>query len=290
MRFLTVGDPHLWSLCRSWPMRPGSGSDGSALLRTPQTHAVEQVTFDQVTTSDLALALELADLADSVSLPRFRHADLRVEAKPDLTPVTDADQAVERALRERLDRLRPGEGILGEEEGGDAATAVWIVDPIDGTKNFSRGVPVWATLIALRRDGHVVCGIVSAPALGHRWWAARGEGAFRDGERIRVSRVARLDDASVSATYGRDLVAVESVAWHVRSLGDFWQHALVAEGALDAAVDAGLAAWDVAALLPIVEEAGGRMSALDGSPPRPGEQVVTSNGLLHDELLALLKG
>jgi histidinol-phosphatase len=241
-----------------------------------------------VPSSELAFALELADLADSFSLPRFRALDLHVETKPDLTPLTDADRTVECALRDRIAASRPGEGVFGEEEGGDEAGVRWIIDPIDGTKNFSRGVPVWATLIALEREEEVVCGVISAPALGHRWWAARGEDAFRDGERLRVSTVSRLADASVSSTYGRDLVAVEAAAWHARSLGDFWQHALVAEGSVDAAVDARLSRWDYSALVPIVEEAGGRVSALDGGPPRPKEQVVTSNGLLHDKLLALL--
>jgi histidinol-phosphatase len=238
--------------------------------------------------SDLAFAFELADLADSLSLPRFRALDLRIETKPDLTPVTDADRLVERALRERIAVSRPDEGVFGEEEGDDGAAVRWVIDPIDATKNFSRGVPVWATLIALEREDKIVCGVISAPALGHRWWAARREGAFRDGEPIRVSRVSRLADASVSLTYARDLMAVERAAWHARSLGDFWQHALVAEGSVDAAVDARLAPWDYSALVPILEEAGGRVSALDGGPPRPKEQVVTSNGLLHDELLALL--
>jgi histidinol-phosphatase len=239
--------------------------------------------------SDLAFALELADVADSVTLSRFRARDLRIETKPDLTPVTDADRHVERAVRERVVADRRGEGVLGEEEGGgDGGASRWVVDPIDGTKNFARGVPVWATLIALERDGVVVCGVISAPALGHRWWAARGEGAFRDGMSIRVSRVPRVAEASISATYGRDLIVVEQAAWHARSLGDFWQHALVAEGSVDAAVDARLAPWDYAALVVLVEEAGGRVSAPDGAPPRPREQVVTSNALLHDELLALL--
>ena len=238
--------------------------------------------------ADLAFALDLADLADSVSLPRFRALDLRVETKPDLTPVTDVDRAVERAVRERVAGSRRGEGVVGEEEGGDAAWVQWVIDPIDGTKNFSRGVPVWATLIALERGGEADCGVISAPALGHRWWAARGEGAFRDGEPISVSAVSRLADASVSATYGRDLAALEPAAWHARSLGDFWQHALVAEGSVDAAVDARLAPWDYSALVPVLEEAGGRVTALDGGPPRPQEQVVTSNGLLHGELLTLL--
>jgi histidinol-phosphatase len=241
-----------------------------------------------MSSSDLAFALELADLADSLSLPRFRALDLRVETKPDLTPVTDADRTVERALRELIDRSRPGEGVFGEEEGDDGGAIRWVIDPIDATKNFLRGVPVWATLIALEREAEVACGVVSAPALGHRWWAAPGAGAFRDGERVRVSAVPRLADAAVSSTYGRDLVAVERVAWHARSLGDFWQHVLVAEGSVDAAVDARLARWDFAALVPILEEAGGRLTAPDGGAPRPNEQVVTSNGLLHDELLALL--
>jgi len=238
--------------------------------------------------ADLAFALALADLADSLSLPRFRALDLHVETKPDLSPVTDADRAVERALRERIATERPGEGIFGEEEGDSGGVVRWILDPIDGTRNFSRGIPVWATLIALERDGTLVCGVVSAPALGRRWWGARGEGAFCDGERVHVSAVATLAEASVSCTYGRDLVAVEPAVWHARGLGDFWQHTLVAEGAVDAAVDAGIALWDYAALVPIVEEAGGRITGLDGLAPRPAEQVVASNGAVHDELLALL--
>lgn len=240
--------------------------------------------------ADLAFALELADLADSVSLPRFRAADLRVETKPDRTPVTDADRAVERALQERIDAQRPGDGSLGEEYGGRSGPVQWILDPIDGTRNFSRGMPVWATLVGLEREGELVCGVVSAPALGHRWWAARGEGAFRDGEQIRVSGVKRLADASVSCSYARDLAALEPVVWNARGLGDFWQHMLVAEGAVDAAVDAELALWDYAALVPILEEAGGRIGALGGRPLRAGEQVVASNALLHDELLTLLGG
>lgn len=236
--------------------------------------------------TDLAFALRLADLADSLSLPRFRAIDLRIETKPDLTPVTDADRAVERALREAVAAERPGESVLGEEEGDDGGPVRWIVDPVDGTRNFSRGIPVWATLIALEREGELVCGVASTPALGHRWWAARGEGAWRDGERIRVSQVGRLEEASVSCSHARDLAALEPRAWHARGLGDFWQHLLVAEGSLDAAVDARLALWDYAPLLPIVEEAGGRMSSLDDGAPRPGEQVVSTNGLVHGEVLA----
>jgi len=233
--------------------------------------------------SDLAFALELADLADSISLPRFGAADLRVETKPDLTPVTDADKAVERALRERIAHDRPGEGVFGEEEGPSDAAVRWIVDPIDGTRNFARGVPVWATLVALERDGAVVAGVVSAPALARRWWAARGEGAFADGAPIHVSGVAALADASVSCSLARDYARLEPHVWHARGLGDFWQHVLVAEGALDAAVDVDLELWDSAAVDVVVTEAGGRTGLA------PDGQFVSSNGAVHDAVLALLR-
>jgi histidinol-phosphatase len=239
--------------------------------------------------ADLTFALELAELADSLSLPRFRASDLQIETKPDLTPVTDADRTVERALRERIAAERPGDTVLGEEEGDEGGDVRWILDPIDGTKNFSRGLPVWATLIALERDGAVVCGVVSAPALGHRWWAARGEGSWRDGERIAVSGVETLGDAAVSCAYGADLAAFEPRVWHARGLGDFWQHVLVAEGALDAAIDARLSIWDYAAVTVIVEEAGGRSGAPDGGAARPGEQLVSTNAVLHEAVLELLR-
>ena len=173
--------------------------------------------------------------------------------------------------------------MLGEEEGdGGGGSVRWTVDPIDGTRNFSRGLPVWATLVALERAGEVVCGVVSAPALGRRWWATRGGGAFADGQPIRVSSVSELAHASVSCTHGRDLARIEPVVWHARGLGDFWQHVLVAEGALDAALDAELALWDHAALEPIVAEAGGRMSALENG------QWLSSNGVLHDAVTTAL--
>ncbi len=237
---------------------------------------------------DLAFALRLADAADALTVPRFRSADLRVETKPDLSPVTDADRAVERAIRELVAAERSGESVFGEEEGDDGGDVRWIVDPIDGTRNFLRGLPVWATLVSLERDGRTACAVVSAPALGHRWSAAAGEGAWRDGERIHVSAVARLADAAVSCTYAHDLTAVEPRVWHARGLGDFWQHVLVAEGALDAAVDADLQVWDFAAVGLIVAEAGGRTGTLDGGAARANEQFVSSNGAVHDELLALL--
>jgi histidinol-phosphatase len=228
--------------------------------------------------ADLRFALSLADTADALTLERFRAADLHVEAKVDLSPVTDADRAAERVLRERVAGERDGEGVLGEEEGDDGGAVRWILDPIDGTRNFSRGVPVWATLIALERGGERVLGVVSAPALGGRWWAARGGGAFVNGEPIHVSEVATLETASVSCTFAADLARLEPHVWHARGLGDFWQHVLVAEGALDAAVDAPLALWDHAALEPVVEEAGGRTSTVNG-------QFVSSNGLV-DEAVA----
>jgi histidinol-phosphatase len=238
---------------------------------------------------DLAFALRLADAADALTVPRFRAADLRVETKPDLTPVTDADRAVERAIRELVAAERDGDTVFGEEEGDDGGDVRWIVDPIDGTRNFLRGLPVWATLVAREQKGRVECAVVSAPALGHRWWAAAGEGAWRDGEPIRISAVDELAHAAVACTYARDLTAVEPHVWHARGLGDFWQHVLVAEGALDGAVDAHLKVWDYAAVGLIVEEAGGRVGALDGGPARADEQFVSSNALVHDELLALLR-
>ena len=202
---------------------------------------------------DLELALSLADDADAISLPRFRAPDLQVETKLDLTPVSEADRAVEAALRERLARERPGEQVLGEEEGG-ADPSGWIVDPIDGTRNFTRGIPVWATMIVLADR----IAVVSAPALGRRWWAERGEGAYANGERIRVSQIDRIEDATILVR-ARSAPALAARAWHVRGFGDFWAHMLVAEGAAELAVDApDLAIWDSAPLSIILEEAGGR--------------------------------
>jgi histidinol-phosphatase len=203
---------------------------------------------------DLALALSLADDADAITLARFRAADLGVETKPDLTPVSEADRAAETALRQRLARERPGEPVLGEEEGGDDASG-WILDPIDGTRNYTRGIPVWATLIAY--DWRVA--VVSAPALGQRWWAERGVGVFANGEPIRVSAIDRLEDATLLYGLEQPPPARAYGAWHLRGFGDFWAHMLVAEGAAEAAVDAsGLKIWDWAPMKIIVEEAGGR--------------------------------
>jgi histidinol-phosphatase len=224
--------------------------------------------------SDLAFALSLADDADAISLARFRAADLHVETKPDLTPVSEADRAVETALRERLARERPGEAVLGEEEGGDDRSG-WILDPIDGTRNYTRGIPIWATLIAF--EDRVA--VVSAPALRRRWWAVRGEGAFVDGKRLRVSAIDRVEAATLLYALDRPLPTRAWDAWHLRGLGDFWAHMLVAEGAAEVAIDApGLAIWDRAAIAVIVEEAGGRFT-----------EHVSSNALLHDEALSALR-
>ncbi len=242
--------------------------------------------------ADLRYALELADAADALTLPRFRAADLRVDTKADLSPVTDADRAVERMVRERVARDRPGEGVLGEEEGDDGGIVRWIVDPIDGTRNFSRGIPVWASLLALERDGLVVCGVASAPALGHRWWASRGAGAFRDGDRLAVSRIGTVEEATVSFSrsgFGDPrLLDLVRRAWHVQPFSDFWAHLLVAEGALEISVEHEMSTWDNAALQVIVEEAGGRFTDLHGATRIDGGSAVSTNALLHDEVIALL--
>ncbi len=236
---------------------------------------------------DLALALLLVDAADEISLGRFRTRDLEVETKPDLTPVTEADRAVEEAIRARLADERPEDGILGEEFGSSGAgTRRWIVDPIDGTRNYSRGIPVWATLIALEEQGEVKLGVVSAPALHRRWYAERGGGAWVNDDRIRASAVRRIEDAVLSFALEQPIPALAEYAWHARGYGDFWAHMLVAEGAVDGAVDAvGVKVWDLAAIQPIVEEAGGRFSDASGAARVDGGTAISSNGHLHEELL-----
>ena len=247
---------------------------------------------------DLALALALADAADAITLARFRALDLEVSTKPDLTPVSDADLAVESELRSLLASQRPSDSVLGEESGTTGSgPRQWVLDPIDGTKSYVRGVPVWATLIALLVDGRGEVGVVSAPALGRRWWAARGVGAFADGQPIRVSSVGTLADASLSysslsgwSALGRldGVLALSDKAWRTRAYGDFWSHVLVAEGAVDASYEPEVSLWDLAALQVIVEEAGGRFTDLSGQARPDGGSVVCSNGLLHDEVLAAL--
>lgn len=258
---------------------------------------------------DLALALRLADAADAISLPRFRADDLQVTAKPDLTPVSDADLAVERAIRSMLAIERPADAIVGEEFGesdllaATKATRRWVLDPIDGTKNFVRGVPVWATLIALFDGDDVVVGVVSAPALARRWWAAAGSGAFsqfgpEQPRRCRVSAVAELADASLSYSEPADwrLAGRESAfaalcesCWRTRAYGDFYSYMLLAEGAVDIAAEPELSLWDVAALVPIVTEAGGTFTGIDGQPSGGNlRSALASNGLLHDQVATLL--
>ena len=240
---------------------------------------------------DLDLALELADAADAIALGRFRARDLVVETKPDRTPVTEADRAIEEAIRARLAVDRPGDGIVGEEFGSDGpADRRWIVDPIDATKNYLRGIPVFATLIAL--EDRVA--VVSAPALGRRWWATRGGGAFADGERLRVSHVHRIEDAVVTYTsldgFDGRFFDLAARSWAARGFGDFWQYMLLAEGAVDACVEAVANHWDLAAPRLIVEEAGGTLTDLTGVPRADGGNALASNGLLHPELLAALAG
>jgi histidinol-phosphatase len=254
--------------------------------------------------ADLDLARRLADAADAITTRRYGAGDLVVEAKPDLTPVTDADTAVEHAVRAMLAAERPDDAVSGEEFGSDGSGARrWVIDPIDGTKNFVRKVPVWATLIGLLDGDEATVGVVSAPALGRRWWAARDTGAWVTAfggvpRRINVSRVSSLADASLSyaslsAWTERGLrdefVALSERVWRTRAYGDFWSYMLVAEGAVDLAAEPELSLWDMAALAPIVTEAGGRFSGLDGVDGVQQGNAAASNGRLHEALLAALR-
>ena len=249
---------------------------------------------------DLRLALQLAGIADAITIPAFRRAGLRVETKADRSPVTEADRGVERALRERIDLERPGDAVVGEEFGstGAGASRRWFLDPIDGTKNFVRGIPVFATLIGLEQDGEVVVGVCSAPGLHARWWAARDMGAYESGRRIRVSEVGSLDAAQLSYDsipgfeergLGEQFLALARQCARTRGFGDFWSHVLVAEGAVDVAVEPEVNPWDLAPLKIIVEEAGGRFTDLDGAARIDGGSAVSSNGLLHEQVLAALR-
>lgn len=247
---------------------------------------------------DLALALELADAADAITLDRFEASDLKVKSKPDMTPVSDADVAVEEVLRERLAEARPGDSIVGEEFGGETAFEgrQWVIDPIDGTKNFVRGVPVWATLISLLVDGQPVLGVVSAPALARRWYAAQGSGAWRTFnrgslKRLEVSHVGELADASLAMSslegwkargLQENFIALTERTWRLRGYGDFFGYCLVAEGAVDIAAEPEVSVWDLAALSVLVTEAGGTFSSLSGEPGPHGGDAIATNGLLHD--------
>jgi histidinol-phosphatase len=266
---------------------------------------------------DLALAHALADLADAISLDRYQAQDLVVTTKPDNTPVTDADRAVETAIREALATHRQTDGLVGEEFGSDKGTSgrYWVIDPIDGTKNFMRGVPTWATLIALVNvdaagTEEVVVGIASAPALARRWSAAKGHGAFvrfnsgsvddlsedlvasTNEKKISVSKVAKLSDSSISYSdfigWGDRLEPFQKMlanAWRTRGIGDFWSHMLVAEGAVDVAIEPSLAVWDMAALDIIVREAGGVFTNTAGQSGPFGGSGVSTNGVLHNAVI-----
>ncbi|MEE9244059.1 MAG: histidinol-phosphatase [Mycobacterium sp.] len=252
---------------------------------------------------DENLALELADETDALTMRRFGAVDLRVHTKPDMTPATDADLDAETMLRGRLAERRPLDSVLGEEFGGSGVSTGrhWVIDPIDGTKNFVRGVPVWATLIALLVDGVPVVGVVSAPALGRRWWASHGQGAFASfggaTRRISVSGVKDLDSASLSfsdLTTGWEarrskFVELTDTVWRTRGYGDFWSYCLVAEGAVDIATEPEAKLWDLAPLALLVREAGGRFTNFAAEPGPHGGSAVATNGLLHDAVLAQLK-
>jgi histidinol-phosphatase len=253
---------------------------------------------------DLAVALALADQADAVTLSRFGALDLQVDTKPDLTPVSDADRAVETSVRDSLARARRDDSVLGEEFGGSTTLTgrQWIIDPIDGTKNFVRGVPVWASLIALLDNGVPTVGVISAPALQRRWWAASGAGAFvavggAQPRRLSVSAVAQLDSASLSfsslsgwAALGlrERFVELTDAVWRVRAYGDFLSYCLVAEGAVDIAGEPEVSVWDLAPLDILVREAGGTFTSLDGTGGPHGGSAVATNGLLHNQVLSRL--
>jgi len=254
-------------------------------------------------TDDLRLAHLLADDADSLTTARFKALDLHVMSKPDLSPVTDADQSVEVSIRRTLSRVRSRDAVTGEEQGSTGhSQRRWVIDPIDGTKNYVRGVPVWATLIALVVDDEVVLGVVSAPLLQRRWWASAGNGAFTGrsllkATRCQVSDVRRLEDASLSysSLHGwderdrlDDFLSLSRRCWRTRAYGDFWSYMLLAEGAVDLAAEPELALHDMAAMDIIVREAGGRFSSLDGTDGPFGGNALASNGHLHDAALAFL--
>ncbi|MBM6545726.1 histidinol-phosphatase [Janibacter sp. YIM B02568] len=252
---------------------------------------------------DLRLAHVLADQVERITMDRFRSSDLVVESKPDLTPVTEADRDCESAIRSQLARARSRDAVIGEEfEPTGHSQRQWIIDPIDGTKNYVRGVPVWATLIGLVEDGECVMGLVAAPALGRRWWAAKGGGAWTGrslskAEQINVSKVGRVEDSSFSYSSidgwrqegrGMSFLRLTSEVWRTRAYGDFWSYMLVAEGAVDAAAEPELAVYDMAALVAIVTEAGGRFTSLEGETGPWGGNALASNGLLHDAYLERL--
>ena len=252
---------------------------------------------------DLHLAHTIADQVDPLTQAHFDNQDFEIETKPDLTPVTVADREAERLIRDYLSRARTRDSVLGEEFGTTGhSPRQWIIDPIDGTKNFVRGVPVWASLISLAEDGEVVVGLVAAPALGKRWWAVKGGGAWSGrslalARQLHVSSVADLEDASLSysSLSGwvdrrrlRGMLSLMQGCWRTRAYGDFWSYMLLASGAVDLAVEPELEVYDMAALVPMVTEAGGRFTSLAGEPGPWGGDAVATNGPLHDAVLARL--
>ncbi|PRY62958.1 histidinol-phosphate phosphatase [Knoellia remsis] len=268
----------------------------SAGLRRPTDTVTHVPSYDD----DLRLAHVLADAVERVTLSRFRAEDLQVESKPDLTLVSDADRSAEELVRSQLKRTRPRDAVVGEEmEPTGHGPRQWVIDPIDGTHNFVRGVPVWATLIGLVDAGRAVLGLVAAPALGRRWWAAQGSGAWAgrsltSAKRLQVSGVSRLSDASLSYSsvtsweaVGREeaMLNLARDCWRERAFGDFWSYMLLAEGAVDIAAEPELGLHDMVALAPIVTEAGGRFTSLRGEDGPFGGNAVATNGLLHDEVL-----
>ncbi len=273
---------------------PDHGPDWSAsLARVPETQLRQW----------LAFALEACDVADEIALRHFRR-DIVIERKPDRSFVTAADQGIEREIRGRIAARFPEHGLIGEEYGTEAGGAAtrWYIDPIDGTHNFIRGVPLFGTLLAVEHDGELQVGVISAPAMRERWFAYRGGGAWErglDGERrIHVSRVAALEDAQLVYGGGRDNVAsglmpgfdaLLGSAWRERGFGDFWGYALVAEGAAEAMLETGMHSWDLAAPLVLIEEAGGRVTDVHGERRIDAPSFVGSNGLLHDEILRRLR-
>jgi histidinol-phosphatase len=256
---------------------------------------------DRDLAADLDLARRAAALADEITLPYFERRSFNLSWKENRTEVTEADRQSELAISTMILAERPEDGLLGEEHGivGDADSAWrWVIDPIDGTSNFVRGIPVWATLVALTHvDAGPVIGVVSAPALGKRWWAGRGLGAWADGRPCRVSSVGVLAEAQVCVTFSpgwdqigltAELVKLQQRAYRARGFGDFWQHMLVAEGAVDLAIDAvGLAPYDLAAVMVVVEEAGGTFTDRHGQRTYTSDSAVSSNGLLHQHIAAL---
>jgi histidinol-phosphatase len=284
---------------------------GDAIDRAPADHGPTwSAGYARAPEADLeawlAFALSVCDAADAIALQHFRR-DPAVSAKPDRTFVTEADTAIERLIRERIGLAFPDHGIVGEEYGEEASEARvrWYVDPIDGTHNFMRGIPLFGTLLALAVDGELQVGVVSAPAFGERWYARRGGGAWAEDlvrgtgvRRAAVSRIDSLDDAQVLYGSGRDIAdtgrapgfdALLRAAWRERGFGDFWGYALVAEGAAEAMVEAGLKPWDIAAPLLVIEEAGGRVTDFGGVRSVHAETFLATNGILHAEVLRRLR-